>query len=141
MRSNLPMRVTSFVRRAALVAIFAATAGAPIDAWAAPKKAVPVVKVDAFRSMVERRLAQIAAKITERASKLPAPKRDEIKRQAELAVKQVKAAVDAAVADGIITKDEASRVRAAAEKLRAILKRELPLARAKKTKRSGGARR
>jgi uncharacterized protein YjbJ (UPF0337 family) len=139
------------VARLAAALIAAATFAVPMTSFAETKpaavehvehghkhhgegdKAQFPMKADEFRSMVEKRIEKIKARVEKgmEEHKLPAVQRAVITRAVDDAAKQVRGAVDKAAADGTVTKEEAKQVRELAEQLRTKVRGELGGAHAK----------
>jgi tellurite resistance protein len=131
----------STLARIASVLLAAATLTAPLAASAKPSSAKPKdaaahvekdkaqfpMKADEFRKMIDKRIERVKAHVEHSMEKhkLPAPQRAEVTKAVDAAVKEVRAAVDKAAADGVVTKDEAKQVRELAEQLRSKLRAEL----------------
>jgi hypothetical protein len=130
------------VARLAAALIAAATFAVPMTSFAetapaaAPhghkhhgdkNKAQFPMKADEFRSMVEKRIEKIKARVEKgmEQHKLPAATRAVITKAVDDAAKQVRGAVDKAAADGTVTKEEAKQVRELAEQLRSKVRGEL----------------
>jgi Ni/Co efflux regulator RcnB len=78
------------------------------------------MKAEEFRKRVDHRIEKVKARV-ERAldkHKVPAARRGEVNKALEGAEKEVRGAVDKAVTDGVVTKDEAKQVRDLAKRLR-----------------------
>jgi hypothetical protein len=130
------------VARLAAALIAAATFAVPMTSFAETKpaavehghkhhgdgdKAQFPMKADEFRSMVEKRIEKIKARVEKgmEEHKLPAAQRVVVTKAVDDAAKQVRGAVDKAAADGTVTKEEAKAVRDLAEQLRAKVRSEL----------------
>ena len=136
------------VARLAAALIAAATFAVPMTSFAETKpapvehghkhhgdgdKAQYPMKADEFRSMVEKRIEKIKARVEKgmEEHKLPAAQRVVVTKAVDDAAKQVRGAVDKAAADGTVTREEAKQVRDLAEQLRAKVRGELGGAHAK----------
>jgi hypothetical protein len=130
------------VARLAAALIAAATFAVPMTSFAETKpapaehghrhhgegdKAQYPMKADEFRSMVEKRIEKVKARVEKgmEEHKLPAAQRAVITKAVDDAAKQVRVAVEKAAADGTVTKEEAKEVRDLAEQLRAKVRSEL----------------
>lgn len=130
-------RVRSFIPSLSLAAALAAFA-LPASALAEETARKPVVvrtgkvkprgaherelpmKADAFRDLVERRIAHARERLGEALSKhgVPRPVRAEIEKEFDAGAALVRAAAERAGADGTVTKEEAKEVRKLAKDLK-----------------------
>jgi len=94
------------------------------------------MKADQFRKHVDKRIEKVKARIEKAMEKhnVPAPKRAEIAKVVDSAIKDVHAAVDKAAADGVVTKEEAQAVKEVAQQVRAKVKAQIKDKHAKKGK-------
>ncbi|AUX47980.1 uncharacterized protein SOCE26_095060 [Sorangium cellulosum] len=153
---NKLARITSTL--AALAALTAAAAPAaaaareiPAAAAEAPRhgrgKARPHFPMDAarFSKRVDERIAKQRAKIEAKMEKrgVPVPRRAEVRKALDDLQGKVRAAVDRAAKDGVITQDEAKQVRELTRAARKAIAEQLGLEkkRDKKEKREKGTKR
>ncbi len=71
-----------------------------------------------FKQKIDQRIAKARTRMEERAAKLPADKAKEVRASFDAGVAKVNAEVAKATADGSVTKDEASQVRATVKEVR-----------------------
>lgn len=86
------------------------------------------VKPEEFRKILEKRMATMRADVEKKIGKmsLPEKKRTEIRKELDEASKEVRAAVDKAAADGVITREEAKQVKVATNHFRDLVKKQVP---------------
>ena len=71
-----------------------------------------------FKTKVDGKIAKARTRMEAEASKLPADQAKELRAKFDATVANVNKELNAAIADGTVTQDEAKRVRAAAKPLR-----------------------
>jgi hypothetical protein len=129
---SLSRRIASSVLALSLLA-------APVTAFAGEKNAdgnkakvhqekKGPMTAEKFNEVVEKRIAKVTERVDHRLAKakIDDAKRAEVKKDLENGVKEIREAAKKAEADGVVTREEAKDVHAAARRMHEAIQKDLP---------------
>jgi hypothetical protein len=107
-----------------------------------PAKPRSAMKADDFRKLVEKKIAAVKSAIEKKLDHhgVTAERRAKIRHFVDVAATEVRTAANKALADGIVSKEEAQKVRALAEQLRGKVRDQIRMEKSAKSSSSGDKR-